>query len=310
MLKDLIGGGLTLLARGIGWASHLSTLMQSPQAAALRRCFLFDNGSLRAASTLQLRQAAQALALRLGVEVEAVSLLHSSNVLASELGGVAARLLEPAVLDFLEKEPGGTVVMVPLFFGPSGALTDYLPERMTAWRQRFPGATVLLAKELVSVAELDLRVAQALADAARAVIAREALVKPQMVLVDHGSPQKAVTEVRNHLACEVAGLLAQEAAGVTMASMERRAGEAYAFNEPLLERCLRAEPQRTGDVVVLLQFLQPGRHAGPGGDIAEICAAAENECPGLRTWMTEPIGMDRRVIEVLAERYRAAANSR
>ncbi len=270
------------------------------------RCFLFDNGSLRAASTLQLRQTAVLLAEQIGGPVEAVSLLHSSNVDPAELGGEPARLLEPAVLEFLEKEPQGRAVLVPLFFGPSGALTDYVPERIAAWAKRFPEARVELASWLVQKNVIDNRIPHALAEAARTVIVREKLVRPRVVLVDHGSPLRAVTEVRNHLACEVAGALGAEAGGVVMASMERRAGEAYAFNEPLLERCLRAEAQRASDVVVLLQFLQPGRHAGPGGDIAEICAAAHAECPRLQTWMTEPIGLDARVIAVLADRYREA----
>ncbi len=270
------------------------------------RCFLFDNGSLRAASTWQLRETAKALAALIGTQVEAVSLLHSSNINPAELGGVPARLLEPTVIEFLENEQRGRAVLVPLFFGPSGALTDYVPERLASWRERFPAARIELARWLVELPLTDERVPHALADAARAVVARENLKTARVVLVDHGSPQRAVTEVRNYLACEVAGVLGGEVASVAMASMERRPAAEFAFNEPLLERLLREEPYSAGDVVVLLQFLQPGRHAGPGGDIAEICEAARAEYPQLRTWMTEPIGLDPRVLAVLADRFRAA----
>jgi sirohydrochlorin ferrochelatase len=61
-----------------------------------------------------------------------------------------------------------------------------------------------------------------------------------------------------------------------------------------------------GEVVVLLQFLSPGRHAGLGGDVAEICEAAEAEMPGLRTVMSDPIADDPRLVDVLARRAHAA----
>ena len=63
-----------------------------------------------------------------------------------------------------------------------------------------------------------------------------------------------------------------------------------------------------GEVVVCLQFLSPGRHAGPGGDIATLCAAVEAEQDGLRTQMTKPITGDARLIELLAERLQQAVS--
>jgi len=91
--------------------------------------------------------------------------------------------------------------------------------------------------------------------------------------------------------------------------MERRAGEEYAFSRPLLEERLRQPPCDGGPVVVLLQFLSAGRHAGPEGDVAAICAAAEAERPGLSTAMTEPLAEDPRVIAVLADRFAQALQS-
>ena len=72
--------------------------------------------------------------------------------------------------------------------------------------------------------------------------------------------------------------------------MERRPGPAYAFADPLLENALRdrfdtfAAAKATAPdteershllVVVALLFLSPGRHAGPGGDIATILEDAK-----------------------------------
>ncbi len=280
--------------------------MNSP---ILPPCFLFDNGSLRAASTLNLRAVATVLAARTGARVRAVSLLHSSAVPVEQLDGERAQLLEPALLDWLATGPGGPAVLLPMFFGPSAALTDYVPDRLAAIREKFPQARLELARCMVSVEEADDRVGQALADAARAVIAQERLVGAKVIVVDHGSPQRAVAAVRDHLGGQVRRLLGVDVTAVGVASMERRPGPDYAFNDPLLAEALRTPPFDEGDVVLALQFLSPGRHAGAGGDIAEICAAAQRERPGLRTWMSPTIGADHRVIDVLAERYREAVRA-
>ena len=269
-------------------------------------CFLFDNGSLRPASTLSLRVTARQLAAELGIEVRAVSLLHSSAVDPSGLGGKPALLLEPALNEFLAGQPEAVVVVLPLFFGPSGALTDYVPDRLVALKKKFSQAQLRLARWLVDPAKPDNRIAQALADAVRRQIIAEKLVSPKIALVDHGSPQRAVTAVRDFLGGQVQALLVNEVETVGVASMEKRSGPAYAFNDPLLAERLRTPPFDRGDVVVALQFLSPGRHAGPDGDVARICAEARQERLELRTHLTETIASDQRVIAVLTDRYRQA----
>jgi hypothetical protein len=91
---------------------------------------------------------------------------------------------------------------------------------------------------------------------------------------------------------------------VAVASMERRPEPEFAFAEPLLAGLLRDKNFGHGQVVLALQFLSPGRHAGPGGDIAEICAGAMRAQPGLRVVPTGLVGEDERLADVLAERYR------
>ena len=271
--------------------------------AASSFCFLFDNGSLRAGSTLRLRKAAEALSGVLGRPVRAVSLLHSSGVGAESLGGEPARLLEPALADHFKVHPESDVVLVPLFFGPSAALTEYVPERVKAIRAKFPRAVIRLAPPLVNVADRDdRRVAEMLADQVREAARARQWRRPKVVLVDHGSPQRAVTAVRDHLAAQLRAVLGGEIEALVAASMERRAGDAYAFNEPLLATALRTPPFNAGEVVVALQFLSPGRHAGPEGDVAQICASAQTEYAGLLTGMTEPIAGDPRLAALLAER--------
>ncbi len=96
--------------------------------------------------------------------------------------------------------------------------------------------------------------------------------------------------------------LGDAVADVAASSMERREGEEYDFNEPLLERLLDRPGWDSGDVVVSMMFLSPGRHAGPGGDIDRICKAAESRHPGLRTYMTGLVGDHPGMVPLLKRR--------
>jgi sirohydrochlorin ferrochelatase len=271
-------------------------------------CFLFDNGSLRPESTRRLRKTAEQLQAALGVPVRAVSLLHSNAVPAQDLDGVPAQLLEPA-LGALLAGGASDVVLLPLFFGPSAALTDYLPRRLKRVRNTHPAMCVRLGRCVVDpVCEGDTRIASILAANTRAVIAARALEHAAVVLVDHGSVQREVVAVRDHLSRQLGSLLDGAVARVTAASMEGRVGAKYAFSGPLLAAVLDQSEFHRGSVVVALQFFSPGRHAGLHGDVAGICAAAERAHPGLKTYLTELIGADPLLVDVLCDRYREARN--
>ncbi len=296
---------LTLLSNGIPSASYLSPgVLSFVNSSFSPVCFLFDNGSLRAASTSNLRVAAEALAGELGVEVRAVSLLHSSAVDPSFLDGKKAELLEPALQAWLTEHPAGSAIALPFFFGPSAALTDYVPERLAALRGKFPQAKIRLARPLVDPSEVSTEIADALADAVRAIMAERAWPRPKVLVVDHGSPQPAVAAARDHLGKQVAQRLGSLVETVGVASMERRPGPDYAFSDPLLADRLRTPPFDEGNVVLAMQFLSPGRHASPDGDVATIARAAEQERGGLCIAMTDTIGTRAGVIRVLARRYR------
>lgn len=267
---------------------------------------LVDNGSLEPAATLRLRELAAGLAARLEREVEAVSLLHSSGIAAEKLAGRPAEILEPALARRLEGGQGDFVIL-PLFFGPSRALTDYLPERVAHLRRRHPALRVRVALPLF--AEGDDRLARILADhvtsAGRPVRAGAAATPQRVALVDHGSPVRAVTAVRDRLAAQLAELLGSGFV-VAPASMERRPEPEYDFCAPLLEQLLVQADWGASDVIVAMQFLLPGRHAGPEGDVARICRRAERTAPGLRTRMTPLVAEHPLLVEILADRWRAA----
>ncbi|WP_198651150.1 CbiX/SirB N-terminal domain-containing protein [Salinicola sp. CPA57] len=86
----------------------------------------------------------------------------------------------------------------------------------------------------------------------------------------------------------------------------RREGEAYRFNEPLLEDLLASTALTDSDVILSMLFLSPGRHAGEGGDIAEICAQAMSNSPGLNVVTTRLVGENDAILELLATRVHQA----
>ncbi len=274
--------------------------------------FLMDNGSLEPAATLRLRELAEDLGRKIGTPVEPVSLLHSSGAPVAKLGGVPAEILEPALERRLQAGQRDFVI-VPLFFGPSSALTDYLPKRIAHLRTKFPKLGVKLAAPLFT--KDDDRLALILADHVRegwnalpSTRSERLEGKPlhlkRVALVDHGSPARVVVEVRNQLAAQLGRALGD---GFTVAagSMERREGAEYDFCEPLLERLLTRPGWNDGEVIIAMQFLLPGRHAGPEGDVAKICRAAEEANPALRTRMTPLVGAHPLLVDILADRRRA-----
>lgn len=269
---------------------------------------LVDNGSHRAESTLSLRRIAGALSAELGHTVHPVSLLHSTRVDASELDGVPAQILEP-FLKARRVQGVNSFLVVPFFFGHSAAIYEYLPQRVVEMRAGWPELEVRVAPCMVNLENpADTAVAEILAELVRKKAREEGLERPAVTLVDHGTPRIAVNRVRNLLADQLREALGTGASAVEASSMERREGAEYDFNEPLLENLLGSEGFAR-EVVLSMLFSSPGRHAGPGGDIAQICAAAEKKHPGLRTHMCDLFATHPGVVHLLATRYRQGVTS-
>jgi hypothetical protein len=300
---------LTLLSQGFALRKELIDSGSMDVRASAPLCVLFDDGSLRSEATLNLRVIALRLQAAIGVTVRPVSLLHSSAIAPGELGGQPAQLLELALRAWLQTGVND-FLLLPLFFGPSAALTELVSQRLAQLRCEFPAMRARLGRWLVDPRNpRDTRLASILADNVRAVIRSRNLTRPNAVLVDRGSPQRAVVDVRDFLGRQAGRLLGKEIGRLAVASMERRSGPEYDFCEPLLAAVLRSAEFARGHVVVARRFLSPGRHAGPAGDIADIGTAAEQAQPGLKTHPTDLMGGDPRLIEVLADRYQAARAS-
>lgn len=264
---------------------------------------LVDNGSKRAAATLALRHIAAALSAAAGVDVHAVSLNHADCVPADQLGGRSADVFGAFLRRQLELGQREFVV-VPLFFGPSRALSSFIPEQVESLRDQFGDIRVDVADVLVPLPVDEPRIVDILE---AHLGGRDALPKhSHVVVVDHGSPSAAVNAVRRHVVDGLRRRLPDDVV-LDQAVMERREGASYDFNGELLADALERLAGEHGsvDVAIAMMFLLPGRHAGQGGDIAEICSTAMASHPGLRVRVSPLIGEHPLLIEILHDRLRS-----
>jgi sirohydrochlorin ferrochelatase len=274
--------------------AHLYSSMTTPIV------FLVDNGSLRPQATFGLRCLAEGLARRTALRVEAVSLLHSHKIAADKLNGVPATIVKRRLRECLAAGHH-EFVCLPLFLGPSRAIGDYLPQVVDELSGEYPELKVRIAPVLAGedFDAPDPRLAQMLADQIRALQPSQSM---KVALVDHGTPIIEVNRVRNAVARQLASELG--APVVLPCSMERREGGAYAFNDPLLEKLGSVEDFAGGQLVLAMFFLLPGRHAGEGGDVDEICEALIAEGTFEQIQNTPLLGEHPMLLEVLEDRLR------
>jgi sirohydrochlorin ferrochelatase len=240
------------------------------------RILLVDNGSYEPAATLALRGLAKEVGQRIGQEIRPVSTMHSTKIDPALLAGEPAVIFEQAVqqakADGIEE-----LVVLPLFIGPSRAITEYLPK---VFADAQPGAMKLRIRQPLFGGD-GIELLDILVDNLKSTGWTKG--SGTVLLCDHGSPIKEVTVCRDALARSLREELKLDAHDLVACSMERREGSEYDFNEPLLETALRSAK---GDAVILMLFLLPGRHAGPNGDVATI--AQEHAPAGVR-WKTSPL---------------------
>ncbi len=254
------------------------------------RIIIVDNGSFEPETTLSLRRLAAAVSTLIGQPVHAVSVLHSHKVDASLLGNQPAQIFSDAVIA-ANRDGITDLIVLPLFMGPSRAITEFLPEQFKLHAR--PELKMQIAPTLYADDGL---LRSILIDQLHATGWKKN--SGTVLLCDHGSPAVEVTQVRNALAEEIRNALQLTASELIACSMERRPGDEYAFNEPLLETALS---HASGDCVILMQFLLPGRHAGTGGDVEEICTM--HAPTGLQWRRSDLIGTHPKLASLLAQRY-------
>lgn len=271
--------------------------------------FLIDNGSLRPEATLELRCLATKLSARSGKRVLPVSLLHSSKIPAIKLFGKRAQTVKITLRRWIEAGER-FFIFVPLFLGPSRAITGYLQELIAEACKSAPDVNVVVAPPLAgeSVEVPDIRLAEILTSHIRKTLNDNDLYTANVAVIDHGTPEKRVNQVRNAVADQVRSLLGSDVASVTACSMERRDGAKYDFNEPLLENLGQLEGWAGSDLIVAMFFLLPGRHAGPDGDVAVICKQLLEQSVFDSIRQTSLIGSHPLLVDILADRLNWALN--
>lgn len=264
--------------------------------------FLVDNGSLRPNATFALRELAEALSQKTGEPIEPVSLLHSHKIPSDQLEGVPATIVKRRMRELI-KTGRREFVILPLFLGPSLAITDYLPTIIEEVRADCPELTVNIAEPIAGhdVEEPETRLARILADHVQPLIRGGEEVK--VALVDHGTPIRPVNRLRNAVARQLAGQLGR---AVQPCSMERRDGPEYAFNDPLLENLAGAQDERACRLVLAMFFLLPGRHAGEGGDVAEIAGNLVKRGAVDSVQVSPLLAEHPLLLEILSDRLRQA----
>lgn len=237
------------------------------------RILLVDNGSYEPAATLALRGLALEVGKLIGQPVHPVSTMHSTKIDPTLLGGVPAVIFEGAVQQ--AKADGiDELVLLPLFIGPSRAITEYIPK---VFADAQPGTMQLSMRDPLFGPEL----ISMLIDNLKSTGWTKG--SGTVYLCDHGSPIPEVTRCRNFFASAIRTQLGLKDDELIACSMERREGAEYDFNMPLLQDALQ---QAKGEAVILMLFLLPGRHAGEDGDVATI--AQEHAPEGLR-WKISPL---------------------
>ena len=212
--------------------------------------FLVDNGSVRPEAYKNLCSIAAQVSESIGEKVVPAPLLHADKIPENELGVGRAFLLEELIK---EACAGGETSfdVLPLFFGPSGALMDYLPRRLRILNKKHPGLKVRILNPLFISGKNGGEVLTGiLQERVQQLVEQHQLKEYRIAVVDHGSPRKEVTEVRNAVAIQLAHRFEKSGIDVAPASMERRSGAEYDFNEPLLETLLARKPFNNGTTIV------------------------------------------------------------
>lgn len=264
-----------------------------------RKYFLIDNGSLRAGSILQMRNIATRLSRSSDCLIEPYGLMHSHKVDPAQLNGEPGHSMQEYLESHKSKQVN-EIRALPFFLGPSLAITDWLPENLAAWQKSDSGVRKYqILPPLYQKG--DNRLAEAMSDLCIAQIKNNDLQSPRVAMVDHGTPLLEVNQVREVVGEEMKRILDGQIAGFSTCAMERRPDPQYDFNNPLLETLLEQwHQERVPEVVVSQFFLLPGRHAGPDGDLAEICQPFIEK--GMKIFRTDNLGAHPLVEQILLDR--------
>ena len=266
---------------------------------------LVDNGSIRADATKQLRILAKKLSVAAKIKVQPVSLRHADKISAELLDGEAAQVFLSFMDEYLLQGERKFIIL-PLFFAEGRAVTELISNQLLSFQALYTNFTFQVADVVYPLPNGEPLLVDMIYDLILKKAEGSPLSKKNIVLVDHGSPQRHVTEVRKHLAKLVQKKLSTTGA-LAEAVMERRKGDEYLFNGELLQDWLTRKAQAgEKSVIVCLLFFLAGRHAGKGGDIDEICRKVEDEYPKFKIAVCPLIAEHKELVSILLARLQVA----
>lgn len=265
---------------------------------------LIDNGSVRANATLQLRVLSNKLSDKTSQKIHPVSLKHANKIPADQLND------QPAVIfyDFMSQQltlGEREFIILPLFFGNSKALTSSIPDEINSLKRSFGEFSIKIADVIYPLPLGEPLLCDIIYEHITNTAIEHDLSLRNTVVVDHGSPVPQVTDVRTHLVESLQKRFSSEI-NLDQAVMERRPGKEYDFNGELLEHWLhqKATSGENSAIVCLLFFL-PGRHAGQGGDIVEICKSIMKQNPGFNIHISPLISEHHLLVSILEARLKS-----
>ena len=275
----------------------------------MQKIILVDNGSRRADAVLNLRRLAGLVSESSGKTIDAVPLQHAHKIPPDEFGDALGGKRVDTFAEYVEEALTNGVdelVIIPMFFGKSRAITSFIPDTLQAVAKTHGEFNWSIADELCPLPAGEPLLARLLFDNLQTLTDDKLSGIDCVVVVDHGSPSKKVTDVRITLAGQLAPQL-PEHIQLLQAVMERREGPQYDFNGSLLQDLLDklGRENEALNVAISMLFLSPGRHAGEGGDIAEICGEAMQKHPGLSVQVSPLVGENPLLVDLLCERLQA-----
>ncbi len=279
----------------------------------MQRIVLVDNGSRRPAAVLNLRRLAVQLGKKAGRSIDAAPLQHADKIPPEAFGdlpGGRPVVTFPQYVEDALKQGLDELIIIPLFFGHSRAISSFIPDTLVALEKVYGGFNWSVADVLCPLPQGEPKLARLLYDNLATLGETQLQQLDFIILVDHGSPYRKVTDVRVKMAEQLAMFL-PEKTPLLQAAMERREGREYDFSGPLLKDLLDelARQQEPGkkhmNIAISMLFLSPGRHAGEGGDIAGICAQAMLDHPGLTIHISPLVGDNPLLIDLLLDRVQA-----
>ncbi|RHY30724.1 hypothetical protein DYB32_004072 [Aphanomyces invadans] len=275
-------------------------------------CFVVNRGALKTEPCLDLRAVCANLTRRFDecVRFVPVSCSLSDQIPASQLHGEQAQLFDAALAKVSEAETGPLdLVLLPLFIGNSGAITEYIPTTIDAIQRARSAAGVpylrySMGRCLVDISKpSDNRVARILAQKVQALCPpgkKDELGGVHVLVVNHGTANKEVHLSRDLLGSQLAKVLGNTVDAVQTASME---GLGKDFNEPLLEAAFDVYKMHSGLVIIALLFLSSDQYTGAGGDIDAIVQRVKAKNPNLDVAVTTPLGSHPILTDMLTDRY-------